>query len=74
MTEGDRAAVTRVIELWRDSKVMTESFLSANLNAILALRPEDAVYLRQEARKQPAHSADLLCAADLVHRIGPIHP
>jgi hypothetical protein len=58
--------------MWQDSPVLTESHLAANLVAILALRPEDAIYLRQEARKKPAHAEDLLCAADLVHRIGPI--
>lgn len=74
MTQDDRDALASLVERWRDSKVMTESLLAANLTAILSLQPEDAVYLRQEARKNPMQAGDLLCAADLIHRIGPIHP
>jgi hypothetical protein len=72
MTQDDRLALARVVERWRDSKVMTESLLAANLTAILSLQPEDAIYLRQEARRRPIEAADLLCAADIIHRIGPV--
>jgi len=75
MTQEDREALAKVAEMYEKSKVILEVGLAGTLRGILALRPEDVTFLRQEARAKPTRSAELVRAADLLQRIGPIrHP